>query len=226
MNDDRQNVPGTMPPMDRGIPTDLCRAAFGLGCFWGPDARLGAIDGVIQTCVGYAGGTMTNPTYEDLGDHIETIQVRYDPDRIHYTELLDHFWRAHDPTRAPFKRQYQPALFPYTDRQRDQARASMADVAAQIEGPVSTELIEFPSFYRAEAYHQKHKLRRHTDLFRVFREMYSAETALTTSPAAALTNGYVGGYRSPGRLDDDAARLGLPADALERLRTVARDRWS
>lgn len=210
-----------VPPMDREAPTDLVHTAFALGCFWGPDSRFGALDGVVRTCVGYAGGTTDTPTYEDIGDHIETVRLAYDPDQITYTDLLDHFWAYHDPTRAPFKRQYQPALFPYTDEQAEEARASKADVADRLDDPISTDLILNPSFTRAEAYHQKYKLRHHTVLLHPFRAMYSEEQAFTDSPAAALVNGYVGGHRPPARLKDDVPRLGLPSDAIDTLRRLA-----
>lgn len=73
------DVSTDLPPMDRNAPTDLSRAAFALGCFWGPDALFGARDGVVRTTVGYAGGTTSDPTYEHIGDHIETVRVAYDP---------------------------------------------------------------------------------------------------------------------------------------------------
>jgi peptide-methionine (S)-S-oxide reductase len=195
------------PPMDRNAPTETVQTAFALGCFWGPDALFGALDGVVRTCVGYAGGTTPAPTYENIGDHIETVRLTY-----------------HDPVRAPLKRQYQPALFPHTDAQVEQARASRADIAAEHDTALSTEIIEDAPFTRAEPYHQKHKLRRHPTVFEPFRAMYPAEQALADSPAAALANGYVGGYRAPTRLDDDASRLGLPAEATRALRTIAEDR--
>ena len=210
-----------MPPMDRRAPADLSHAAFGLGCFWGPDALFGAQEGVVRTTVGYAGGGTPAPTYEDIGDHIETVRVAYDPDQISYTDLLALFWTAHAPTRAPLKRQYQSALFPATP---EQARASRSDVAAAHDGALSTEIIVDAPFTRAEPYHQKHKLRRHSAVADPLRTVYPADRAFADSPAAALANGYVGGHRSPTRLTDDAARLGLPTTATEALRTIAEDR--
>ena len=209
------------PPMDQNLPTETVQTAFALGCFWGPDALFGALDGVVRTCVGYAGGTTRAPTYENIGDHIETVRLTYDPGQIGYNDLLDHFWAYHDPARAPLKRQYQPALFPRTDAQAEQAQASKAAVAARHDGSISTECIEAPSFYRAEAYHQKHKLRRHSPLLRAFQAMYPDDAALTDSPAAALANGYIGGHRAPEHLEEDEARLGLPPDATDVLRTRA-----
>jgi peptide-methionine (S)-S-oxide reductase len=220
------DVAQTSPPIDQNVPENTRTAAFALGCFWGPDALFGALDGVVRTCVGYAGGSTTSPTYEALGDHIETVRVEYDPDQIRYATLLDHFWAAHDPTRAPFKRQYQPALFPYTDAQVQQARSAAAQVAEQAETPVTTTVIEDASFYRAEAYHQKHKLRRHTELMQAVRPFYSDDEAFSDAPAMALVNGYVGGHRAPSRLEEDRSRLGLPSEAEETLQTIVENRHS
>lgn len=212
------------PPMDRNAPDDLVPAAFALGCFWGPDALFGALDGVVRTCVGYAGGTTADPTYDALGDHIETVRIEYDPSRMDYSTLLDHFWAAHDPTRAPFKRQYQSCLFPRTDAQAEQTRTSAAAMAEQLDASLSTEIIADAPFYRAEAYHQKHKLRRHPDLMQPVRALYPDEEAFADAPATALINGYVGGHRAPRRLADDRSRLGLPTEAVEALHTIAERR--
>ncbi len=215
-----------VPPMDRQAPSDTVYAAFALGCFWGPDALFGALDGVVRTCVGYAGGTTETPTYADIGDHIETVRVEFDPDQMGYADLLHHFWENHDPRRAPFKRQYQSALFPRTDEQAEQARASKAKLEDRYDGGVSTEVIPDATFSRAEAYHQKYKLRRREPLMRAFSKMYPEEEAFADSPAAALVNGYVGGHRSPDRLEDDLPRLGLPSETADELRRIVKKRHS
>lgn len=214
-----------IPPMDRSPPTDTEWAAFAMGCFWGPEALFGALDGVVRTCVGYAGGTTSDPTYESIGDHIETVRVEFDPEQIDYGGLLERFWAYHDPTRTPFKRQYQPAIFPYTEEQAEQARTSKTTVGQQYQDEITTEIIEPPRFYRAETYHQKHKLRHHPTLMRTFRAMYTDEDTLADSPAAALVNGYVGGHRAPTRIEGDLPRLGLPSAAVQKLRTAAERRY-
>lgn len=210
----------TRPPLDRSVPSDLHTALFALGCFWGPDARFGAVAGVVRTCVGYAGGRTEAPTYENIGDHIETVRVEYDPSRVTYADLLLLFWASHDPTRPPFKRQYQPALFPETTAQADQAHASVAARHEEEGTSLTTEVIEDASFYRAEAYHQKHKLRRHPVLLDALQQLYPDEAALTDAPSAALLNGYVGGHRAPRHLDADLQQLGLSPEAARRLRTL------
>jgi len=213
----------SVPPMDQH-PPDTARAAFALGCFWGPDALFGALDGVVRTCVGYAGGTTAAPTYEAIGDHIETVRVEYDPDRCTYDDLLDVFWDAHNPTRAPFKRQYQPALFPYTEAQAERARATRDAAAARHDEALTTEIIAEPAFHRAERYHQKHSLRHYDALMDPLRTLYPADDAFVDSPAVTLLNGYAGGHRAPARLADDRSRLGLPDTMFEALRTIAERR--
>jgi peptide-methionine (S)-S-oxide reductase len=214
------------PPIDRNAPTDTRRAIVALGCFWGPDALFGALDGVVRTCVGYAGGTTPDPTYADIGDHIEAVRIEYDPEQIDYGTLLDHFWAAHDPTRAPFKRQYQSALFPRTDAQVEQARASMNETAERLDASLATEVVEDAPFYRAEAYHQKHILRRRDTLLQALRPRYPNETAFADAPAAALLNGYAGGHRAPHRLADDQPRLDLSPEAADALRSLVEQRHS
>ena len=211
------------PPLDRAAPDDVATAAFALGCFWAPDARFGAVDGVVRTCVGYAGGTTAAPTYDTIGDHIETVWVEYDPNRVDYTDLLLLFWASHNPTRPAFKRQYLPALFPRTDRQADAAQASRT-ARAQEEGALTTEIIEDASFHRAEPYHQNYKLRRHSVLCDAVRQKYPTEDAFIDAPAAALVNGYVGGYRSPRHLSADLPQLDLPMVAAQALRTITNRR--
>ncbi len=218
------NTTTTRPPIDRNASDSPVRTAFALGCFWGPDALFGALDGVVRTCVGYAGGTTSEPTYDAIGDHIETVRVEYDPAQIDYSTLLEYFWAAHDPTRAPFKRQYQSALFPRTDEQKEQARASLAAVADRLGASLATDVIADAPFYRAEAYHQKHKLRRHPDVMRPVRALYPDDKAFADAPATALINGYVGGHRDPSHLEDDHSRLGLPSEAAEALQAIAERR--
>ncbi|WP_259171033.1 peptide-methionine (S)-S-oxide reductase [Salinibacter ruber] len=94
--------------MDQTAPTDLEAAVVALGCFWNVEAAFGALDGVVRTTVGYAGGQAPDPAYATLGDHAEAVRVEYAPARLRYTALLDRFWSLFDPTLTPAKRRYQP----------------------------------------------------------------------------------------------------------------------
>lgn len=213
------------PPMDEAAPARTEAADFGLGCFWDPEARLGALDGIVRTLVGYAGGTTPAPTYHDIGDHLETVRVEFDPDRLSYADLVDLFWAAHDPTRAPIKRQYVPALLPHTPRQEAVAEASLDAAREEFGASITTEVIPGDTFTRAEAYHQKYKLRRRDALMEAMCAVYPSEDAFARAPAATLLNGYVAGHRSPEHLDADLPGLALPEDAVRQLRTVAADRY-
>jgi methionine-S-sulfoxide reductase len=164
-------------------------AAFGMGCFWGPDAMLGAQKGIIRTRVGYAGGAKENPSYSAIGDHTETILVECDPENISYIELLELFWDNHHyryGTRG--KNQYASRIFYTTQEQKKQAELSKAE--KESEGEVATEIQQL-NFTVAEDYHQKYKLR-HSKLMENFSEM--SPEAFRDSPLAAKLNSYVAGH--------------------------------
>lgn len=131
------------------------KAYFGLGCFWQPDEQFSRLEGVSSTRAGYAGGTKDKPTYTDLGDHTETVEVSYDPDKISYEDLLAKFWEWHDPT-VPQKTQYQSAIFPVDEPQRQAAEASLAGVQEKTSRPVTTRIQGIHRFWEAEDYHQKY----------------------------------------------------------------------
>lgn len=214
----------TRPALDRNAPDNTVQTAMALGCFWSPDARFGSVEGVVRTCVGYAGGTSASPTYDTLDDHIETVRIEYDPKQLTYADLLDLFWAAHNPTRAPFKRQYQSTLFPSSPDQEQKARASAAAKSKELDDRLTTEIIEDAAFYRAEAYHQKHSLRQHPSLLKAVQSLYPNEKSFMDAPSTALINGYLGGYRSPAHLNEDCLRLGLRPEMERALRTIVNRR--
>ena len=110
------------------------------------DAQFGALEGVVRTRAGYAGGTTPNPDYGHIGDHTETVQVDYDPDRISYADLLKVFWESHRPTSRPWKRQYMNAVFYRDARQQEEALASKAALEARLGRTVNTEVLPLRSF--------------------------------------------------------------------------------
>ena len=134
-------------------------ATFGLGCFWGPDARFGAMAGVVRTRVGYAGGTTPEPTYHSLGDHTEVVQVEYDPTVLSYADLLDVFWSAHDPRQSARKRQYRSVILTESVVHRQAAERTRQDTASRLGGSVATAIEDLDAFHLAEPYHQKYELR-------------------------------------------------------------------
>ena len=138
-------------------------ATLGAGCFWCIEAVLEQVDGVESVVSGYMGGQTENPTYEDIctgqSGHAEVVQVTFDPAILPYTELLDWFWRAHDPTTlnrqgADRGTQYRSAIFTHSPAQLSQATTSKADVAPTFADPIVTEVTPASTFYPAETYHQ------------------------------------------------------------------------
>ena len=127
------------------------KAIFAMGCFWGPQAFFDKLPGVTATRVGYTGGTKRDPTYTELGDHTEAIEVTFDPKKISYEQLLDHFWKQHDST-VPQKIQYRSAIFPLDETQRDSAESSLRNQPGQIQTAIDPAKV----FSEAEDYHQKY----------------------------------------------------------------------
>ena len=141
------------------------KATFGAGCFWGVEAAFRQLDGVTKTEVGYEGGTLENPTYEDVCSHTtghaEVVQVTYDPERISYEDLLQVFWHKHDPTQLNRQGwdvgdQYRSVVFFHDDEQREAAERSKTDEQANHARPVVTLVEPVQTFYVAEDYHQQY----------------------------------------------------------------------
>jgi len=143
------------------------KVMFGAGCFWGVEAMFRQIKGVVSTAVGYTGGNTKNPTYEDVCSHTtghaEVVWVEYDASKVSFTQLLDAFWKGHNPTtlnrQGPdIGDQYRSAIFYYTSEQKAEALASKAKLedAKVYARPVVTQIEPAPEFYRAEEYHQRY----------------------------------------------------------------------
>jgi peptide-methionine (S)-S-oxide reductase len=141
------------------------KATFGAGCFWGVEETFRKVKGVASTAVGYMGGTLANPTYEDVctdrTGHAEVVQVAYDPAQVSYDQLLDVFWSNHDPTT--FNRQgpdvgtqYRSVIFFHTPGQKAAAEASRErqQKSGRFRRPIVTEVAPAATFHRAEEYHQ------------------------------------------------------------------------
>lgn len=172
-------------------------ATFALGCFWGPDAEFGAVDGIVRTRVGYAGGTKRDPSYHALGDHTEVFQVDYDPEEITYTDLLDRVFRSHDPHRQTQKTQYQNIVFAANQAQREALDAFLEANGLSPDG-IDTRIEQLSRFHPAEDYHQKHSLRSQRSLMTAFEEAGYDDEDIRESPAAAKLNGRAAGHEITG----------------------------
>jgi peptide-methionine (S)-S-oxide reductase len=147
------------------------KATFGAGCFWGVEEAFRAIAGVSQTAVGYMGGALENPTYEDVctdeTGHAEVVEVEFDPQQVTYRQLLDVFWQNHDPTTLNRQgpdvgRQYRSVIFYQNNEQKQIAEASRTELEAKqaFKKPIVTEIAPAQTFYRAEDYHQQYLAKR------------------------------------------------------------------
>jgi peptide-methionine (S)-S-oxide reductase len=145
------------------------KATFGGGCFWGVEIAFRNVPGVLDTAVGYEGGTVANPSYEDVctdgTGHAEVVQVEFDPDELSYEELLDTFWEVHDPTQKNRQgpdvgSQYRSVILFHSPEQEEQALEAKARVQAASERPVVTEIVPAAEFWRAEDYHQQYLVKR------------------------------------------------------------------
>jgi len=143
------------------------KATFGAGCFWGVEVAFRNVPGVVDAKVGYLGGTLENPTYEDVcsGEtgHAEVVQVEFDPARVSYDALLDVFFTNHDPTtrnrQGPdWGTQYRSGIFYHSEDQRVAAQKSVEkwNASGKFRKPIVTEITEATTFYPAEDYHQRY----------------------------------------------------------------------
>ena len=148
-------------------PAKLETATFGAGCFWCVEAVFQNLQGVASVVSGYAGGTVENPTYEQVCSgatgYAEVCQIHFDPARISYKELLEVFWQTHDPTTLNRQgsdegTQYRSAIFYHSDQQRQTAELYKKELAAAKiwDRPIVTEIVPFKKFYKAEDYHQNY----------------------------------------------------------------------
>ncbi len=147
------------------MPTE--KATFAAGCFWGVEAALRQIAGVLDAASGYTGGSTAHPSYREVcaggTGHAEAVEVSFDSARVSYRELLRHFWQLHDPTT--FNRQgpdtgeqYRSAIFYHTPEQQAEALASRAEMdrSGAFARPIVTQILPAGPFYRAEEYHQRY----------------------------------------------------------------------
>ncbi|AQG82644.1 peptide-methionine (S)-S-oxide reductase MsrA [Spirosoma montaniterrae] len=146
---------------------NLEKATFGTGCFWCTEAMYESLDGVISAVSGYEGGKNPNPTYKEVctgtTGHAECVEVTYDPTKITYQELLEAFFRSHDPTTlnrqgADVGTQYRSVIFYHNDEQKRLAETAKSELnkAGAYANPIVTEISPASKFYEAEAYHQNY----------------------------------------------------------------------
>lgn len=140
-------------------------ATFGAGCFWGVEEAFRRIEGVLKTEVGYMGGRLKNPTYEDVctdeTGHVEVVEVIFDPKKVSYEKLLDVFWQNHDPTQLnrqgpDIGTQYRSVIFYHNEQQKRISLKSKENEQKKHKDKIVTGIVPASTFYRAEEYHQRY----------------------------------------------------------------------
>jgi len=149
-----------------GIKQDnLETATFAAGCFWGVEATFRKVTGVADARVGYCGGHVLEPSYEQvcsgMTGHTESIEIRFDPAMVNYEALLDVFWGCHDPTQLnrqgpDIGSQYRSVIFYHHEGQKEAALASRDAYQQHLSSPIVTEIVAATPFYPAEEYHQRY----------------------------------------------------------------------
>ncbi len=156
-------------PMTSPFPEGMEVAYFGLGCFWGAERKFWQVPGVYSTAVGYQSGHTPNPTYQEvcsgLTGHSETVLVVFDPAQVSFEQLLSVFWESHDPTQGMRQgndvgTQYRSGIYVTTAAQKNAAERSAKMFGERLAqhrmGEVTTEILDAPTFYYAEDYHQQY----------------------------------------------------------------------
>lgn len=156
-------------PLKSDVPEGMQEAMFGMGCFWGVERIFWQIEGVYLTMVGYSGGFTENCTYEQVctgqTGHNEVVRIIFDPKKVSYETLLQHFWEGHNPTQGMGQgndrgTQYRSGIYTYNAAQFEKAEASMAVYAHRLRrsghGAITTEIQPANTFYYAEDYHQQY----------------------------------------------------------------------
>lgn len=141
----------------------MAKALFGGGCFWCLDAIFRRVDGIKDVVVGYSGGDVKNPTYEQVckgnTGHAEVVMIEYDEDKISYDELLDIFFSIHDPTQLnrqgnDIGTQYRSIIFYFDEKQKEKVLNKINELKKNLK--VVTEVVPFREFFKAEEYHQNY----------------------------------------------------------------------
>lgn len=210
----------------------FAKATFGMGCFWGPEALFGSLPGVMHTRVGYAGGSTPTPTYKDLGDHTETVQIWFDEAIISYETILQTFWEKHNPININgYKgRQYQSILHYHDAGQLDVIEAELERREQAGLSRPDTEVAAYAELYLAEERHQKYYVKRFPGAVAALESLYPGkpgeQPAWSDSTIAARLNGMAKGYLNLEQLRSEIGEWRLSEDKRHKLlRTIMAIRW-
>ncbi|MDF2958357.1 MAG: peptide methionine sulfoxide reductase [Paenibacillus sp.] len=207
---------------------DTQTVTLGMGCFWSPEALFGHLPGVLKTHVGYAGGTANHPTYRQMGDHSETVEINFDPGIITFEEILDVFWNHHNPNNInDYKGRQYMSLVLYRDMlQKEAVQQVIQRRKEQGKGEPETEVSPYSGFYRAEDRHQKYYLKRYPDAIEKLRTLYPSEDDLVNSTLAARLNGLAKGYTNLERIKKEILQWpASPENQRMMIELIRQIRW-
>lgn len=204
------------------------RVILGMGCFWGPESRFGSLPGVINTVVGYAGGSTLSPTYRNIGNHTETVEIIFDPAILSFEELMQIFWQSHDAAKDRFYKERQYISLAIFEKEKHMKAAEKIKQAEEERcgKELYTEFQLKSLFYPAETHHQKYFLRRFKKALETVQTLFPDEETFNCSTIAARLNGFV---RENGSLPEIKAEIknwGLAEEDYQRLmETVDALKW-
>jgi len=200
-------------------------ACFATGWFWTPDSSFGVLKGVLRTRVGYTGGKKSSPTYHDMGDHTESIQIDYNTNILSYSDLLDVFWESHSPCSPGWGKQYMHAVFYMNEEQHKIALKSKKALKAKKNAKITTSIKPMTVWTDAEDYHQKYYLR-NTNFFS---DLNLDDQQVINSLLAARLNGWVYGNGTLEQFEEEINNFGLSSTLVELISKSVRRRltsWS
>jgi len=206
----------------------ISTVTLGMGCFWSPDALFGQVRGVIRTRVGYAGGTLDHPTYRQLGDHTETVEIDFDTRYVSLENMLNVFWSNHNPFNInEYKgRQYQSLVLYRGQIQQNVIQNVMNMRVEQGKGKPDTEIAPFNRFYLAEDRHQKYYLKRYPDAIDKLSILFPSAQELTNASLAARLNGLAKGYTNLHTILDEIRTWLISEEEKDNiLRIIQQIRW-
>ena len=191
-----------------------------MGCFWGPAAEYATVNGVLRTRVGYSGGDLTTPSYNNLGNHIEVFEVDYDPEVISYEQLVELYFVFYDATMRPISLRVKPVIYYRTEEVYNVAsRIKQSIEAASSEG-IFAVIEPFDIFYLAENKHQLSYLKQESSLYDEITQIFQDEDQLLLSILASKLNGFIPGYGDPNELALILKDSGLSDPSLNRIETI------
>jgi len=183
------------------------------------------LQGVVSTRVGYAGGTTASPTYRNIGNHSESIQIVFDPEVISYEALIRIFWESHNPVGTAYSQQYRSIVFFHNEEQEAIALATRDALSQELGAEVKTDVRAYENLTPAEAYHQKYYLQSRRDIFDAVKALYPSFDGFVDSTTAARINGYVAGHGTQEQFEEDMALISLPEPVENQLRQRAEAYW-